>query len=382
MENDIAAQVAEKLSSLDTFMGDIRKENATYADRLDKMREAITRMAGMPHGRGVPMIPETVGALVAKSELVAEFMRGSLRGSARVSVPGRVCKTVITTGADLKPGIQTTPVEPLPREPLGVLDLITQVPLTQGVLQVVRQKNRATPGAAVQLHEGDVKAEQDLQFTTGQLVPETLAAWIPVSRQAAMDVAGLQALINTELLYLVKVLEENQVLNGTGTLALPVEGQFTGLNVNAPVIATTSTTALDAIADLLGALLAAGVRPSGVVLNPVDALALAKLKTINGEYLLGSPAAQPGSVLWGVSFAVSTRQPAGTVLAGDFSRGARLWFREDATIEISSEHADFFVRNLLAVRCEERAVLELVQPAYFGKVTLPAGTVQSNGQKK
>jgi hypothetical protein len=79
------------------------------------------------------------------------------------------------------------------------------------VLQVVRQKNRATPGAAIQLHEGDVKAEQTVDFSTGQLVPETLAAWIPVSRQAAMDVAGLQALINTELLYLVTHQKECRV---------------------------------------------------------------------------------------------------------------------------------------------------------------------------
>ena len=54
---------------------------------------------------------------------------------------------------------------------------------------------------------------------------------------------------------------------------------------------------------------AKGVRVSGLVMNPADTLALTKLKTQpGGDYVLGSPAAQPGNVLWGVPWAVSIKQ--------------------------------------------------------------------------
>jgi HK97 family phage major capsid protein len=374
METDITTLVREKMTNLDEFMSEVRTDLASLKDKQQKTWQlAATGGGRMPFALGASAVADTLGALVTHSAEIKQFVSGSVRGTARVAVPGRVMKTIVTTGTDLKPGIRSTGVEPLPHEPLGVLDLISQTTLSQGVLQSVRQKTRMAPGAAVQLNEGDPKAEQAIEFTTVQLIPETLAAWIPISRQAAQDIAGLEMLIETELLYAIKVLEENMVLNGTSTFALPVQGQFTGLNTNAAAVTTASTTALDAIADLLGALIAAGVRPTGLVMNPGDALAISKLKNLNEEYLLGSPSAAPGGVLWGVAFAVSSRQPAGTVLAGDFRRGARLWFREDATVEISSEHADYFVKNLLAVRCEERLVLELVQPAYFAKVALPTG---------
>src|SRR5262249_26291481 len=70
-----------------------------------------------------------------------------------------------------------------------------------------------------------------------------------------------------------------------------------------------------------------------------------------------------------------------TVLAGDFQRGARLWDREDATIEVSTEHSDFFIRNLLCVRAEERLTLAISQTAYFAKATLPAGATSLEGRQ-
>ena len=383
VETDITALVREKMQSLDTFMTEVRSEVASLEGQTKK---AIQMAAGgggrIPFGLTGSAEANTLGALVTRSAEIKQFITGSVRGTARVAVPGRITKAIVTTSSDLKPGVRSTGIEALPREPLGVLDLISQTTLSQGLLQVVRQTTRMTPGAAVQLLEGDAKAEQTVSFKTVQLTPETLAAWIPVSKQAAMDIAGLEMLIETELIYAIKVLEEDKVLNDTGTFALPVEGMFTGLNPNAAAVTTSSTTPLDAIADLLGALIATGVRPTGLVMNPADALAISKLKNLNDEYLLGSPSAAPGGVLWGVSLAVSSQQPAGVVLAGDFSRGARLWYREDATVEVSSEHADYFIKNLLAVRAEERLAFELAQPAYFAKVTLPTGVFAASAAEK
>jgi hypothetical protein len=36
---------------------------------------------------------------------------------------------------------------------------------------------------------------------------------------------------------------------------------------------------------------------------------------------------------------------------------AGIWDRDDATVEVSREHADFFIKNMVAVLCEERLAL-------------------------
>ena len=42
-----------------------------------------------------------------------------------------------------------------------------------------------------------------------------------------------------------------------------------------------------------------------------------------------------------------------------------LWDREDANVEISREHADFFTRNLAAILCEERLAVTVRRPEAF-----------------
>ena len=45
---------------------------------------------------------------------------------------------------------------------------------------------------------------------------QTLAHWIPVSRQVLDDAVALQDYINMRLMYGLKLVEENQLLNGNG----------------------------------------------------------------------------------------------------------------------------------------------------------------------
>jgi hypothetical protein len=49
-------------------------------------------------------------------------------------------------------------------------------------------------------------------------------------------------------------------------------------------------------------------------------------------------------------------------LIGDFSRAARLWARQRPRVEISTEHADFFVRTLVALLGKQRLALTVPRP--------------------
>jgi hypothetical protein len=46
----------------------------------------------------------------------------------------------------------------------------------------------------------------------------------------------------------------------------------------------------------------------------------------------------------------------------------------DATVEISREHSDFFVRNLAAVLCESRLALTVYRPTAFVTGGFPFGS--------
>jgi HK97 family phage major capsid protein len=59
-------------------------------------------------------------------------------------------------------------------------------------------------------------------------------------------------------------------------------------------------------------------------------------------------------------------------IVGAFRLGASVWDRQDATIEISREHANFFTQNLIAILCEERTALTVFRPLAFVSGNSPA----------
>jgi hypothetical protein len=51
-----------------------------------------------------------------------------------------------------------------------------------------------------------------------------------------------------------------------------------------------------------------------------------------------------------------------------------VWDRERSTISVSDSHADFFIRNMLAILAEMRAAMGVIRPSGFVTVDLSAGS--------
>jgi hypothetical protein len=49
-----------------------------------------------------------------------------------------------------------------------------------------------------------------------------------------------------------------------------------------------------------------------------------------------------------------------------------LWDREQASITISDSHANFFIRNMVAILAEMRAAFGVIQPNAFVEIDLTA----------
>ena len=71
------------------------------------------------------------------------------------------------------------------------------------------------------------------------------------------------------------------------------------------------------------------------------------LKDADGKYILGDPGANVPAVLFGLPVVATQAMTVDKFLVGRWSP----W------VEVSTEHADFFTRNLVAILAEERIAL-------------------------
>src|SRR5699024_762805 len=204
---------------------------------------------------------------------------------------------------------------------------------------------------------------------------KTIAHWVPASRQALSDAPMLQSLIDTELTYGLELEADRQLLLGDGT------GQnVTGLLVDADIpdigeIASgTDPAAVPAamIDHIRAAITECQTNDyyniNGLVLNPVDWETLETAKATDGHYLLMQfPTNGAQERLWRVPVVVTNAMPEGEFLLGDWVMGAKIYDRESVSVRVSESHADFFVRNGVAILAGERYAFAINRPLGFGK---------------
>jgi len=309
-------------------------------------------------------------------------------GSDPISVKG-----LFTGASDVSAGAfvvneRTDIVEPLGRKELTIRDLVSVRQTKSDTVEYVAQTshtNAAAPvaeattsalptqdgstGPLVQAAGGGYKPEGSWAYEVRSAVVKTIAEWVPATRRALADVSQLEGLINQELALDVKEAEEGQILNGNGS-----GENFTGINSTSGVQTQAAVTG-DLFATYRKAITKARtvgrVNPTGIVVNPADAEAIDLAKDTNDRYYFGGPFAIANRTVWGVPIIESETQAAGTALLGDFSK-AVIWDREQTTITMTDSHADFFVRNMIAILAEERLAFAVTRPTAFVKVTLPA----------
>lgn len=253
----------------------------------------------------------------------------------------------------------------LPQRRRTVRALMSTVRVSSNAVEYPRQTTRPA-GAAAQTAEGAAIAESAMAFDLATAYIRTIAHWIPASMQVLDDAPMLSDLIDTELRYGLAIKEEEQLLFGSGT------GQnLTGLVTAATGFDTTTLTTLGLGStptrlDRLGAAIyqaaLSEVPPDGIVMHPADWWAAAQLsKDAAGGYILANPAAQLTPTLWGLPVVVTQAMTVGRFLVGAF-KAQTLYDRMDPRVEVSTEHADFFTRLLVAIRAVQRIGTAVKRP--------------------
>jgi HK97 family phage major capsid protein len=318
-----------------------------------------------------PQTREGLGATVVKSEALKAFA-ASLEGGKRVNIP--VSAALLST--DVAQGVvepQRLPgIDVAPKQRLFIRDLIAPGRTSSPAIFWVQQTGFTN--AAKVVAEGTQKPYSNITFASKLTAVSTIAHMFKASKQILDDFAQLQSTIDVEMRYGLKYAEEQEILFGDGT-GVHLHGIVPQASVFDAAFDVEGQTGID---DLRLAMLQAQLArlpASGHVLHFIDWAMIELTKDSLGRYILANPLGLAGPMLWGLPV-VATEAAGfqGKFLTGAFQTGAQLFDREDANVVISTENADDFEKNLISIRCEERAALAVKRPEAFiyGSFTPPA----------
>lgn len=214
-----------------------------------------------------------------------------------------------------------------------------------------------------------VKPRSSLSFSTEKAPVETIAHWEVVHRNIIDDMPQLRATIDNELMYGLRLAEDDQILNGDGQ-----NSNLLGL-LNTPGIQTYTKVTADSYADALRRAatkcILAYYPANAYVLHPNDWETTELTKaTGDGQYVLVSNVSIGAQrQVWRLPVVETPAITEGTFLTGAFGLGAQLYDRQEANIRISESHANIFVQNAIAILAEERLALAVKRPEAFVKGT-------------
>jgi len=345
-----AEEVARQMKSINTKVGDLQ----AAVDQANTAMAAAEMAGGQPRQR-------SWGQQFVETDGLKSFADEHSRpGRFRVEL-----KTTIGTGATSGGPLVSpdrAPAALLPRRALTIRNLLPVVAVSSNTVEWASQTSR--PAAAATVAEGELKPQSTMAMELRTTPTQVIAHWVAASRQILDDAPQLRDLIDTELRYGLALAEETQLLAGDG-----VSPNLHGLIPQATAFADplagdiTDPNQIDRIGSAILQSALADFPATGIVLHPSDWQIMRMLKDADGRYILGAPGGDVDPVLFGLPVVATKAMAAGSFLVGNFTEAATLYDRWSPRVEISTEHADFFVRNLVAILAEQRIALAVRKPA-------------------
>ena len=330
-------------------------EQRELADRLVKLEQTKSAEAE-------PKQEEGYGEAFVKTADFESFKKSDARGRTRVEVKNTVTNAIGNTYSERRPGL----VEGAFRL-FTIEDLLTKIPTNSPSIDWVREN--VFTNAAAETAEGAAKPQSSITFTTGTMPISTVAHWIKITRQLAMDNAALAAYINRRMVYGVNLRVENQLLVGNGTApninGLLNTGNFTAHGYTAATLtaAGLANNRYDLIAKMMGDAALADYPADTVIMNTGDWWTMRLSKDSQGRYLMGDPGSSRAPELFGARVVASNAMTAGQVWVGNLAQAATLWIREGVVVEMSDSDENNFQLNLITIRAERRLALTVEKPA-------------------
>lgn len=351
------AEKGEKLTDADKAKAD---EALTTANEVKGLfTELEQRLATERKGQEGPM---TAGHRFIEADEFKSFA-GQTRPRGRVVIDVKDISSLTTDAA----GSVGTLIQPqrvagteLPQRRMTIRALLAQGNTNSNSIEYDKEKlftNSAAPVA-----EGALKPQSELQFEDATAPVRTIAHWMRASVQVLADAPALRSIIDQRLRYGLSYVEETQLLTGSGS-SQNISGLVTNATAYAAPGSLTATSQVDIIRLMILQVALAEYPANGIVMNPIDMAAIEMAKDSAGGYLIGDPQGTIQKRLWGLPVVETQAIGVDKALVGAFNLAAQIFDRQDATVEVSTEDQDNFVKNKVTIRAEERLALAIYRPA-------------------
>jgi HK97 family phage major capsid protein len=255
-----------------------------------------------------------------------------------------------------------------------LLEYVLETGFVNNAKRVPEATTDAAVGGAVTATAAGVKPQSTLTFEKKSTAVETFAHWVAMTKKSLADVPRLQTYVDTKLRRGLDDLLERVIVSGDPT----VDG-LQGILQTPGVQWENSATGVfyEHILKGMTKVQLAYFPITATAMNPLDwqDIRLARddagAGAGTGSYLFGPPSQAGATTLWGYPVTVGAQIPQHVAITGDW-RAVELYIREGVNVVASDSHADFFVRNLVALLAEFRAALVIPQPEALCEI----GTVQ------
>lgn len=361
---DMSAELKPKVDELLIKQGELQArladvEQKSFRRGHDEKKENLSAGQQLVDSAEFKAWIDAGGMKSTQSGFVCPMPRAALTSIATTNT------TTVGVNPDMQPGVFQ-----IAQRRLTVRDLLMPGTTNSNMIQYVKETGFTNSAAPVT--EGSLKPETTLTYALTQSPVITVAHWLKASKQILDDFAALQSYIDGRLRYGLKLVEENQLLKGSGT-GNNLDGIYTAATDYSAPISIASPTKIDVLRLMLLQAELAFYPSTGIVLHPSDWTAIELTKETTGGYIFANPQSLATPTLWGRPVVGTQAMTVDTALVGAFTMGAQIFDREDANVVVSTENSDDFVRNLITVRCEERLALAIYRPEAFIKNTdLPA----------
>ncbi|MDD3757697.1 MAG: phage major capsid protein [Advenella sp.] len=324
-----------------------------FADRL-----SVLEQKGFIHCEG-DRIDDSWGTQFTKSDAYIAFAGGNTQ-KARIEVKNTLTGSDATVAPDRKPGIV-----PGASTILNIESLFTSIPTSSNAIEFT--KEASFTNNAAETAEGVLKPESALTFSLVNMPVSTVAHWIKISRQLAMDNSALAAYVNTRMRYGVNKKVDTQLVVGTGVApalsGFMKSGNYTAHGYLSGALGSTLPKFV-LIRKVIGDLKNSGYVPNAIVMNPVDwaTMETELLTTAAGQVPFkydegGTPR------LFGLPVVEAVGMTADTFAVGSFNEAATIHNREGVVVELSDSDDKNFQMNLITIRAERRLALTVEVPA-------------------
>ncbi|QQK88349.1 major capsid protein [Providencia phage PSTRCR_117lys] len=354
----LSAETKEAVDKMALELNALREAEKTIKSAMGELEQHIAQMPLQSALKAA----QSFGQQLISAEVLKDI-NSSIQGNKRISVP--VQAALISTG--VAEGVvephRLPGVDVAPKQRLFIRDLIAPGKTQSPAIFWVQQTGFTNKAAVVP--ENTTKPYSDIEFATKITPVTTVAHMFKASKQILDDFSQLQSLVDAEMRYGLKFVEEQEILFGDGSGAhlhgiIPQASKYK---------AEFSVEKQNGIDDLRLAMLQSQLArfpASGHVLHFIDWAKIELTKDSLGRYILANPASLTGPTLWGLPVvATETAAFKGKFLTGAFNAGAQLFDREETSVVISTENADDFEKNMISIRCEERLALAVKRPEAF-----------------